>query len=502
MLNFDTSYIMSKKNYLIVYFIFIIVFSASFFSLRNYTSFNFELIILLILLVTGFFIILYYSDVELHKSCFVIILIFGLLMTFTTPILVVCDETEHFARSDLIAQGSIAPEYVDNGYKVSHLLIDLTNHSGETFFNNNLANEKIDSSVSFYPSCFAHNPFFAYLLSAFGIFLAKLFNLPALWAMWLGRLFNLLFYAVVCSYSVKKAPAFKTPLFIVSCVPLAIYQAASFSADCFIIAVSIFSIAQFIYLYKSPKVTPKDLGIFFISVLFVSFFKFPYILLSFFVFLVKKDQFASKNIYLLSRIIPFILIGICLAYTSYASNILLNSARRDLFISNNVNSTAQLNYMLNHPFNTLLLFSSIFSFTVDLIFDLFRFSHATWTYESPLLSVLYFVFFALFSFTYSDRDIEFKCKSKLFITLISLLMYVGIIFAVYLSWASVGYGRLDMVVGIYARYFIPLLAILPIIFSSTRLSSVVKIDNINSKLILMVLIFLAGTIILTVSKFY
>ncbi len=502
MVNLNVSIIKDKKNYLLVYFIFIAIFYASFSNLENYMNFHFELAILLILLISGIFILLYSSNMELYKVSFIIILIFGLIMTLTTPVLIVCDESEHFARSDLTAQGILNPEYINGGYGVTHLCDQLFSHSGETFFDNNLINEKIDSSISFYDSCFAHNPFYAYLISAFGIFLAKLLDLNVIWAMWLGRFFNLLFYAVVCSYSIKKAPVYKIPLFIVSCIPLAIYQAASFSADCFIISVSIFSIAQFIYLYKSSKITVYDLSIFFASVLLISLFKVPYVLFSFFILLIKRDRFDSKNIFLLSRIVPFILLGISLAYTSYASALLLNSARRDYFIRNNVNSSLQLNNLLDYPFKTMLLVSSIFSFTIGMITDLFRFSHAYWSYESPLLYGLFFIFFTFVCLTYKEKNFSFSKKNRLFFFIITFLIYSAIILIQYLSWAPVGYGKLDMIIGVYSRYYIPLLVLFPLIFKSDRLSSVIDIKNYDLKVILCSLIFLSGSIILTISKFY
>lgn len=492
----------NKKYYVLVYFIFIIIFSASFFNLNNYSNFNFELCILLVLLMAGIFILLYFTEIELYKSCFIIILIFGLVMTFTTPILIVCDEGEHFARSELTSQGILNPEYVNNGYKVTHLFDQLFNNSGGTLTTTNLVNEKIDSSSSFYGSCFAHNPFYAYLISAFGIFLAKLFNLGVMWAMWLGRFLNLLFYAVVCSYAVKKAPIYKIPLFIVACIPLSIYQAASFSADCFIISVSIFSIAQFIYLYKSSKVNVKDLSVFFICVLLISLFKFPYVLFGFFIFFINKDKFDSKNIFLLSRIVPFILIGICLVYTSYASGLLLNSIRRDYFLANNINPSSQFNNLLNNPLDTVLLFTSSFSFIVEMIFDLFRFSHASWTYESSLLSILFLIFFSIISIIYDEDHSSFKMKDRLFFLIIIFLIYIGIIIIQYLSWAPVGYGRLDMGIGVYSRYYIPLLALFPIVFKSGRLSSITNINNYDMKVTLCTIIFLAGSIIFTVATFY
>ena len=72
----------------------------------------------------------------------------------------------------------------------------------------------------------------------------------------------------------------------------------------------------------------------------------------------------------------------------------------------------------------------------------------------------------------------------------------------YLSWAPFAYPKLDMIVGVYARYYIPLLAFLPMIFNSKRINDILNIEDYNSKIILGVLIFLSGSIIFTLASFY
>lgn len=278
MINIKISYILNNKKYLCTYIIFLLIFIASFYNHGNFKSPKFDLLILLILFIGGLFSIIYFSKTKnLHRTCFIILLIFGLVMCLTTPSFVVCDEIEHYARSDLTAQGILFPEYINNeGYNVSSGFNHLLQHRGEPTNNYELFNLNVDkNNHSLFNGCFPQNPFYAYILSGLGIFISNLMNLNIIWSMYIGRVFNLIFYCAICSFAIKKATKFKLPIFVVSCIPLSVYQAASFSVDGFLICVTLLAIAYFINIYKSDIVSNKDLGIFFSLILLVSLLKLP-----------------------------------------------------------------------------------------------------------------------------------------------------------------------------------------------------------------------------------
>lgn len=503
MFNLKISTILENKKYMLAYIIGILFVCAIFFKLNNLTNLKMEFLIVIILILIGIFIISFSKDNELYKTSLIIILIFGLLMCFTTPTLIVCDEIEHYARSDITSNGVLIPEYINNeGYEVSGSFNQLLSHTGETLTHNTLINEKISTNTTLFDGCFAQNPFYPYIFSALGILLAKLLDLSIMWSVWLGRIFNLLFYAAICSYAIKKVPEYKIPLFAVSCIPLAVYQASSFNADCFIISVTILAIAYFIYMYKSEKVTNKDLGIFFTAILLVSLLKLPYALLGFLIFFIKKEKFESDKIFIISRIIPFILLVICSIYSLNASQLLQNSIRKEHFIQDNVSVSGQISFITNHPSHILSLLSTFDYFTLDMIYDIFRFSYQQWTYESKIMAILYFIYFCLLCITYDDVKLAFKRKYKVILAIILLLIYFGIITIQYLSWAPVGYPRLDMIIGVYIRYFIPLLAFFPLIFNSKRISSMLKIKNYNLVIVVETTLFLSACIIFTMATFY
>ena len=504
MINLEIGDVFKNKKYIIIYAVFLLLFIVAFYNHNNFIRLKFDLLVLFILFIGGLFSIIYYSKTKnLHRSCFIILLIFGLIMCLTTPAFVVCDEIEHYARSDLTSQGILFPEHINNeGYGVSSGFNYLIQFRGYIIHNFDFFSSNVNNDYSLFNGCFPQNPFYPYLLSGLGIFITSLLNLNPAWSIYIGRILNILFYCAVCSFAVKKAPEYKLPILVVACIPLAVYQAASFSADGFLISVTLLAIAYYINIYKSDIVSNKDLGIFFALIFLVSLLKLPYVLLVFLIYFIKKDKFSSKNAYIISRIMPLIIVILCAVYSLNASKLLKNTIRNEHFIRNNVDPKNQLNNMINHPMDTLILFSSIFSLTLELCVDLFRFSYEMWIYTSHLLAGMYVAFFAFLSITYDSVKFKLKKREKYVLTFILLLIYLAIIFIQYLSWAPFAYPKLDMVVGVYARYYIPLLAFLPMIFNSKRINDILNIKDYNSIIISGVLIFLSGSIIFTLASFY
>lgn len=96
-----------NKKYLALYFIFTLVSFLSMMTIENYAYPFAELLIFIL----GVFCFLYYClhDNELYKVVFVIILCFGLIFAFLSPICIIPDEQEHLIRSDLTSQGILIP---------------------------------------------------------------------------------------------------------------------------------------------------------------------------------------------------------------------------------------------------------------------------------------------------------------------------------------------------------------------------------------------------------
>ena len=130
---------------------------------------------------------------------------------------------------------------------------------------------------------------------------------------------------------------------------------------------------------------------------------------------------------------------------------------------NLVNSTLQIEYLKNNPKHTLDFFKIIF--TRDLrhlangVFSFFGarqvIDHYIDKYIIITLSVLSFLAVTLLAY---PQKIKFELKTRLGSFAMILVIYVSTCFIQLLTWAFIG--RFNL--GLSIRYFIPLLALIPI----------------------------------------
>ena len=96
-------------------------------------------------------------------------------------------------------------------------------------------------------------------------------------------------------------------------------------------------------------------------------------------------------------------------------------------------------------------------------------------------------------------DIQLKVlkmakRKKLELIILFFIIYTSIFFIQYLSWTPVGY---DGILGVGARYFIPILAILPLVFGHKSNS-----EKLTKYFIVFTTIFLSGMLLIIIAGFY
>lgn len=513
-----------SKKYLIIYLILISLLGISTIYNRNLHNPAFEISIFIIVAVLGCLSVLFYfSSAELHRTAFVIILLFGIMTAMIVPICDVSDEDEHFTRAEITSQGVLFPEWIGDEIGIDRLY----NHSDEgkysnvknegvgfktieskTFFTDNREKtvfevagdtDKIDYTPLIDGSAFEQNPFFGYLPQAIGIFIAKLLDLNVIWMLWLGRIANLICYAGLIFLAIRKTPVLKMPLLAVSCIPIAIYQAASVSIDSMIIGLAILAIAFFIYMYKAPKksLELKDIAVFTFICLLLGLCKLTYLAFIFLILLVPKDNFNFTKVLPVSLTSISVVAIIGVLWSRYSTHALMHSWRSKL---NFVNSSDQISYLIHNPMFAWKFISQIF--TTDLywmIYGVFNFfsaaseNHYADTYYFILIVLLLFLFSILLF--YPERN-EFSLKARIGTLFVMLMVYVGTCFVQLLTWSSVAYVYL----GINTRYFVPLFALIPIIVSLNIFDlDKSKFDKYS---IVFILAFMASLILAFTTKYY
>ena len=529
-LNAYKDMLFKSKKYWLIYLVLVVLFGLTTTSKKNIVHPEFAILTFVIVAVLGIFCILFYflhdSDEELYKVAFVIIICFSIVCALIVPICDVSDESEHITRAEITSRGILFPHWtgeelgVDGlfnytagqvysterndgaGFYTIESLKFFRNYLGDTVFETYHDTDKINYTPYLIESTFEQNPFFGYLPQAAGIFVAKLLDLNVIWMLWLARICNLIFYACVVSLAIRKTPVLKLPLILVACIPITIYQASSVSIDCMIISLAILAVSYFIYMCHSEEksITRKEILIFSVICILLGLCKLTYLAFIFLLLLVPFRNYQDE----IKRVLPIILISIAVAgiigilWSRYSTPTLLHSWRAS---RNLVNSTAQIQYMLNNPDYAKDFLKIIF--TRDLrhlangVFSFFGarqvVDHYIDKYIVVTLSLLSFLAVTLISY---PQKVKFELKTRVGVLLIILVIYIATCFIQLLTWAFIGKFNL----GLSLRYFIPLLALIPIALHVDY--NPIKRDVFDKYAIVLIVAFLATMIISFATKYY
>ena len=203
-----------------------------------------------------------FRDINPQTAFLIIGLIYGFGFLIVTPAFQVPDEYEHFYRSLYVSEGHIVPEklgdisgvYVPESVKYTS---DTVNQEWYTFLQEK--NNKTNLTSLLYLPFNNKNMVFEdisrifvityspvpYIISAFVIDIGKSFNLAPLALMYVGRLANLLAWVFLTYLAIKITPIYKWVFFMLALLPMTLFEAASLSADSFMLGLSFLIIAVF-----------------------------------------------------------------------------------------------------------------------------------------------------------------------------------------------------------------------------------------------------------------
>lgn len=439
--------------------------------------------------VCGIISLYYYNKTKnIERTVFLIIVLFGLLCVFLSPINSVSDEGEHFMRSEITSHGDFFPKYITQNNKSGFMSIDSLAHMpmDQTFFETTSWNtQPINTTPHLVNSAFEQNPFYVYLAQALGIDLAKLLHLNQISMLWLGRFFNLLLYASFTYIAIKKTPILKVPMAVVATFPLAIVQAASFSSDSFIFGFSFIVIAYLLYMYKAKEgsLTKKEIGIYTALVVILGFSKVTLGAFALLILIVPKENFKNPKDKYFGFVSIFIVLMALLAWAKfYAVGSISHSWRASLFAQKNVDVNGQIKYLLSDADGlvTFLQIGNQIPVQIDALSRLYT------NYDNfPLFNIVYTIFFILLCLFYQLED-KIKRNTRIITAFTFFIIIFGTYLAQYLTWAPVG--AKDLIEsGVVPRYFLPIFVLVPL-FINYKSS---KIKNNEMLIITCILIFLS-----------
>lgn len=419
------------------------------------------------------------KDTFPFERYFVILcLIFGCLFVFLTPPFQAPDEVTHFLKSYSLSRLQLIPT-VEDGTVMdtmdSEVLAFANSFAGLQYD----ANSKIDfSTISSWGNVYTTgssdnaeqttyitvNAYIVYYVpQALGMGFAHLLNMSVLWTLFMGRLFNLLFYILVLYYAIKTTPVAKNIFFLVALTPMAVFQAASLSYDVMVTSVCVLFTAHMLRLFFDPDWELSNGEFAWILVLsclliFMKTVYFPLVLL----FLaIPREKFADseerrKNFLEIvgTSVAVFIIVTLFRKF-AYAGVVSSNSLTSDQITA----ALSDPNFFFQMIGNTFNAFGSEFS--EEFIGKLGWLDTAL----PPWLITMYYgmLIASLFEFSpYECGLIERVQPEKLFRMVVSVILalffFVVLLFAVFyfiMTLVTLQAAGSTVAQGIQGRYFIP-----------------------------------------------
>lgn len=310
---------------------------------------------------------------------------------------------------------------------------------------------------------------FAYFLSVPLVWVLSLFNSPPLFMLYACRLCSLLTYAVIVYYAIKIVPFKKHMFAFIGLLPMAVYTAASVSADGMTNALALLFCA-YVFMLAYKKETPlneclinkKQMFILCLIFFLLMLCKFAYFPLVFMFFLIPSERFKSHQSRYLSFCVLFGLgmIQVCflLVYHMFVTQGIVSFAstldKTELFIKAVMHP---LSYMLL-VFRTILI--NGFGYLVESIGS---FGWDTVKIPPVFAAASYAVLFAGAVVNCGEQALSVRFKDRI-ILIISALLSVFVTMSVcYLLFTYMPAQK--VIDNFQGRYLLPLLPLGLVVFS-------------------------------------
>lgn len=397
---------------------------------------------------------------------------FGMIMIMIEPPMASPDENVHFYNAYALSTGQIFPKnrngvlthtipqnYVDfvsgNNSHYSGKL-DEKESFQEAYYNSWLTVDTEDKAEITYWSIDT-NPA-GYIFSALGMLILRVVShshATVTNLIMAGKMVNLLFYVIVIFWAIRLTPKYKNTLFILSLMPMALYQGASISYDAVLFPICFFLLAYILsILYrKTIKVEKRDIAVFLVVAFFLSGIKpaYAFLLLTLFVF--PKTAFSGKKQRTLFALLIIIIFAI--TFGGYICVVQLLGAETT---AERVIMLRQAKYFFSNPLQIFSLVKN--SFAAYKSFYVISFIGNLGQLDTCFPFVFYLFEIAGFLIVFLYDALSNSAWNAPFagLSLGSCFLIILILFtALYLQWTPLmqGIGG-NSVDGIQGRYFIPI----------------------------------------------
>lgn len=485
-----------NKTWFILEFIIALIFAIQLFNLlykHHYefywdlkfaiTTFLFGLMLLAIIIIN---IKKYHKVIEKIFLTFVIPL--GMLyLIFLLPTYAP-DENFHAYRAYQISEGKFISEKVEDAtVEIPKELYDSTIDNNirtyADFVNQIKENENNSENVQVYNAAQNYFPTL-YIFSAIAFKIGDIIQLNYIYVLYLAKMLNFIVFLILGYFSIKMMPFGKLATLAYLMIPMLLHQVTSISADSFIIAITIFFIADTLKMaFTKEKISKRDEVIYYISALLMGLAKSVYIPIALLGLLILRNKNIDKNkkvrLILISSLVCIVFGGIWYIYSSGYID------ARDYIDINGVNGKEQISFILHNPITYLRIFlNTIHDLGESYLYTFIGSSFGWLNISVPNLTIVAYLFLLLLSPFLEKHDEELDIKSKIWTMLIFLGTFVLVITALYIIWTGVGQWLIQ---GVQGRYFLPIAILILLCMCSKKRFLEFKHINIVFPIILALL---------------
>lgn len=462
----------------------------------------------------SFLIVLSFSRLDdtkkISRNAFILIAVFGTLNALILPIKKNLDEQTHYFHALEVADGKLRKtvsqkNFIDvspDFYAVADLPIKPIDDLNTNLYNKEFL--KVEHKKSDYkPELLDdigtfNNP--AYIPSALGIALGQALTNRVAISYYLGRVFNVLFYALLVWLAIKISRYYKIQIFVVASLPYTLWISAGFTYDNLYYGLILLLIAQFTnFLKEKESITMKKMLWYCLTCLGLVFCKAPTILLMILPVFLSKNYYNNKK----DRMKSVFLIGInfFIGALWVVQAVVLKMIRSFLYepiiaeASSSEESSSRLFYFLSHPIDSLeLLLRSLFEIPKNII-EFIQRPQIDLMSTGTLRDINLITFLFLFFLVTLILKLRMSKLLKWTTIVTFFVITVGIIYAITGDPRVFTIGDLH-VSGVQGRYHFYMLAFLPLIiapwiqgtsFPVNRLSA--NFDATKTQLLVMKIVF-------------
>jgi uncharacterized membrane protein len=431
--------------------------------------------LVLAIVVSLFFMIIRIRDEsKLAYNTFIIIAIFGCINAVILPLRRNLDENTHYHHVLELADGNFRSQTTELGFlQISPDFMAVTKVNSEHRFtqkesekkeyqkfletktkktNYDINNEKIVSPQGFI------NP--AYIPAAIGVKIGHLVSNKVFVSYYLGRIVNLLFYAVLAFFAVKISKNYKLQLFAIATTSFSLWITAGYSYDTLYYGLILLVVSQFMnFLDEENTITTKKMIGYGITCFGLIFCKAPTVLLILLPLFLPQKYYRQnngriKNMIVVVSIAIFSVIWLLQGVFLKALGVI-----KPFNDSASVSSGSRLTEFFSSPLYTMgVCFRSLF--------DVIRSTSQQIMNPQPFLAQSAMSFVNLIAFVFIlilvsyHLKIHSNKKIRIVFCIVSLIIIAGTVYAI--SGDARVFKMGDLVVdGVQGRYFYFLLAFLP-----------------------------------------